>query len=77
MKFQGYVVAETPAAIAVVRAADALVKDIKPLWLPRKKIESLVETDQRSVEVNTAQGRKQGIPHEIDFCDKFATRVGW
>ena len=77
MLFKGFMVAQTEKAIAIVRESDAGVVGVKPLWLPRKKILALTESDSLNREIQTAQGRKQGIPHEIEMCDEFATKVGW
>jgi hypothetical protein len=73
----GFVVRETEAAIAFVRAADAAIEGIKPLWLPRKKVASLIEADAVSRKIQTAQdGTRQGVPVSVEIDAAFAAKVG-
>lgn len=58
----GYVVRTTDAAVAFVAETSAKVAGIKPLWIPRKKIESAKEGDAMGVRIQTAQdGERIGI----------------
>lgn len=76
MKVQGFVVRETEAAVAFVRAADAATAGIRPLWVPRKKIVALVELDLAGKLIATAQdGERIGIPAVLDVDAEFADKV--
>ena len=76
MKVQGFVVRETEAAVAFVRAQDAAVQQVRPLWLPRKKIAELVELDLAGRRIMTAQdGERIGIPVMVSVDAEFAERV--
>jgi hypothetical protein len=58
----GYVVRSTDAALAFVAADSAKVSGVKPLWIPRKKIEGAKESDAMGVRIQTAQdGERIGI----------------
>ena len=72
----GYIVRETEAAVAFVRAP--LTAQMKPLWVPRKKIASMQELDIASVSVDLAgeSVRRMGTPVEIDVCEEFLKKVG-
>ena len=72
-----YIVAETEKALAIVRESDASIENVKPLWLPRKKIVSLVETDGLSRRIKTAQnGERLGTPCQVEIDPEFAEKVG-
>jgi len=72
-----YTVAETEKAIAIVFESDAKNMAVKPLWLPRSKILSMVETDDLARRINTAQnGDRQGIPCQVEIDPEFKKKVG-
>ena len=72
----GFKVAETEKAIAFVAESDATKTGIKPLWVPRAKIESLTESDERSREIQTAQnGLRVGIPVTLNVDDAFLAKI--
>ncbi len=76
MKVQGFVVRETEAAVAFVRAQDAGIESVRPLWLPRKKIAQLLELDLAGRKIRTAQdGERIGIPVVVEVDAEFAERV--
>ena len=76
MQIQGYIVRETEAAVAFI-ATSAMLDGVKPLWLPRKKIASLVELDLASKTIKTAQdGERVAIPYTVEIDDAFAAKVG-
>ncbi len=76
VQVQGFVVRETEAAVAFVLNQDAAVQNIRPLWLPRKKIAELVELDLVSKKIVTAQdGERIGIPVVVSIDAEFADRV--
>jgi hypothetical protein len=73
---QGYIVAQSDAAMAFVANADAGKESIKPFWIPRKKIESAKELDCKGRLIKTAQnGEKMGIPFSLNVCDAFLAKV--
>lgn len=75
-KMIGYVVRTTEAAVAFVAEENRNVKGVKPLWIPRKKIDSMVESDALAVFIDTAQdGERVGVPHTLDVCDAFLAKV--
>ena len=76
MQTTGYIVRETEAAVAFIAAAN-MIDGVKPLWLPRKKIVSLVEMDLSSKTIKTAQdGERVGIPYAVEIDDAFAAKMG-
>lgn len=76
MKVQGYIVRETELAIAFILTT-AMTDGVKPAWLPRKKISSLVERDLPSKTIKTAQdGERVAIPVLVELDDVFATKIG-
>jgi hypothetical protein len=73
----GYIVRETKAAVAFVRESDTGVNQVKPIWLPRKKIMSMHELDLTSRRIVTAQdGERVGVPHSLDVDLAFLNRIG-
>ena len=77
-KLVGFIVSETDAAVAFVSVTDKNTVGVKPLWLPRKKIESMTEQDSVSVTVKTAQlGERVGFPVVIEADSAFLTKVGF
>lgn len=76
IQVRGFVVRETEAAVAFVLEQDAAVQQIRPLWLPRKKIAALVELDLPGKRIVTAQdGERIGIPVMVEVDPAFADRV--
>lgn len=77
-KLVGFIVSESDAAVAFVHLNDARKEGVKPLWLPRKKIESMVETDGMSKTIKTAQlGERVGFPVSIEADNDFLEKVGF
>lgn len=73
----GYVVRSTDAAIAFVAETSAKVAGVKPLWIPRKKIESAKESDAMGVRIQTAQdGERIGILTALLVETAFLDRIG-
>jgi hypothetical protein len=73
----GFIVRETEKAVAYVKVADAAIAGVRPLWIPRKKISQLVETDAVSRRIATAQdGVRVGIPIFAQIEQAFAEKVG-
>lgn len=76
MQTTGYIVRETEAAVAFVLTQDAATQNIRPLWLPRKKIAKLTELDLPGKRIVTAQdGERIGTPVSLDIDAEFAERV--
>lgn len=74
---KGYIVRETEKAIAFVKASDAASTGVRPLWIPRKKISSLIEIDDLSRRIETAQdGVRVGVPITAQIESEFAAKVG-
>jgi hypothetical protein len=72
----GYVVRVTDAALAFVAEADAGKAGVKPLWIPRKKIEAAKESDAMGRRIQTAQdGERVGILHSLTVCDAWTAKV--
>ena len=73
----GYIVRATDAALAFVAQDSAKVSGIKPLWIPRKKIESAKESDAMGVKIQTAQdGERVGILTSLLVDSAFLAKVG-
>lgn len=72
----GYIVRETEAAVAFVRAP--LTAQMKPLWVPRKKILDSAEQDLPSASIDMAGEsiRRMGTPVTLDICPDFLKKVG-
>lgn len=72
----GYIVNETEAAVAFVRAP--LTAQMKPLWVPRRKIESSQELDLPSLTVDIAgeKYRRMGTPVNMQIDAAFLAKVG-
>jgi hypothetical protein len=70
----GFIARETEAAVAFVQQAG----DVAPLWLPRKKIASLIETDALSarVQLRGESVNRNAVPVVVEICEAFAKRVG-
>jgi hypothetical protein len=77
LNLTGYVVRETEAAIAFVREADAGVSGVKPIWIPRKKLGRIRESDCAGRKIVTAQdGERIGIPTTVEVESAFLDRIG-
>jgi hypothetical protein len=72
----GYIVRETEAAVAFVRAP--LTAQMKPLWVPRKKIAAFEELDLPSLSIDIAgeSYRRMGTPVNLDIDAAFLAKVG-
>ena len=72
----GYIARETEKAVAFVQGP--LTTDMKPLWIPRKKISNTVETDGYSPSIQLAgEGvRRLGTPVELTVDAEFMARIG-
>lgn len=72
----GYIVRETEAAVAFVRAP--LTAQMKPLWVPRKKIQQTEELDLASVSIDIAGEslRRMGTPVNLQIDEAFLAKVG-
>lgn len=72
----GYIVRETEAAVAFVRTP--LTAQMKPLWVPRKKILDSAEHDLPSASIDMAGEsiRRMGTPVTLDICPEFLKKVG-
>lgn len=72
----GYIVRETEAAVAFVRAP--LTAQMKPLWVPRRKIEQMTELDLPSLTVDIAgeSFRRMGTPVNMQIDAAFLAKVG-
>jgi hypothetical protein len=68
----GLIARETEKAVAFMQHGES-----KPLWLPRKKIASLVELDERSqpVQIQGEKLMRQGIPVQVEVETAFLARV--
>lgn len=72
----GYIVRETEAAVAFVRAP--LTAGMKPLWVPRRKIEAMAEHDLPSASIDMAGEslRRMGTPVTLQIDATFLAKVG-
>ena len=72
----GYITRETEAAVAFFKAP--LTAQMKPLWIPRKKIASMQELDLLSVSIDIAgeKLRRMGRPVTIEVDAAFLEKVG-
>ena len=72
----GYIARETEAAVAFVQRP--FNGPLKPLWLPRKKIASLIESDDMSasVQLNGESVRRMAYPVTVEIDTEFAKKVG-
>jgi hypothetical protein len=72
----GYIVRETEAAVAFVRAP--MTAQMKPFWVPRKKITSMTELDLPSLSIDIAgeSFRRMGTPVNLDIDAAFLEKVG-
>ena len=72
----GYIARETEAAVAFVQLP--LIGEHKPLWIPRKKIASLVERDDMSANVQLAGEtiRRLATPVTVEVDAAFLEKVG-
>lgn len=72
----GYIARETNAAVAFVQLP--LAGEHRPLWIPRKKIASLIERDalSASVQLKGESIRRLATPVEVEIDAEFAAKVG-
>jgi hypothetical protein len=72
----GYIVRETEAAVAFVRAP--LTAQMKPLWVPKSKIVAKEELDLLSTTIDIAGEslRRVGIPVNLNVDAAFLAKVG-
>ena len=72
----GYIVRETEAAVAFVRAP--LSAQMKPLWVPRRKIEAMEELDLASASIYIAGEslRRMGTPVNLQIDEAFLAKIG-
>ena len=72
----GYIARETEAAVAFVQLPLAGAK--RPLWIPRKKIASLTESDDlsSSVQLHGEDVRRLAYPVTVEIDAEFAAKVG-
>lgn len=70
----GYIARETEAAIGFLATADIA----KPLWIPRKKIASMIERDEMSASVQLAGETIQRVatPVTLEVDAAFLEKVG-
>ena len=77
LNLTGYVVRETEAAVAFVRESDAGVVGVKAIWIPRKKLGRIRESDCAGRRIVTAQdGERIGIPTTVEVESAFLDRIG-
>jgi hypothetical protein len=72
----GYIVRETEAAVAFVSAP--LTAEMKPFWVPRKKIIKMTESDtpSLSIDIEGETYRRMGTPVTLEIDPAFLARVG-
>ena len=72
----GYIARETEKAVAFVQRP--LTADMKPLWIPRSKVVSLIERDtlDATVQLKGESIRRLATPVEVEIDAAFATKVG-
>jgi hypothetical protein len=77
MLFTGYIVRETEKAVAFVLEGE-FAGEVKPLWVPHKKIDSREELDSYSPSIQIAgeSVRRLGIPVRLEIDSEFLKRVG-
>jgi hypothetical protein len=70
----GFIARETEKAVAFLATAATA----KPLWIPRAKIATIVETDALSASVQLAgEGiARQAVPVSVEIDAAFAAKVG-
>lgn len=73
----GYVVRETEKAVAFVLLGE-IAGEVKPLWVPHKKIDNCEELDSYSPSIQIAGEsiRRFGIPVRLEIDSAFLKRVG-
>jgi hypothetical protein len=72
----GYIVRETEAAVAFVRAP--LTAQMKPLWVPRRKVQQMTELDLPSLSIDMAGEslRRMGTPVNLEIDSAFLEKIG-
>lgn len=73
----GYIARETDAAVAFL-AADAVLVNAKPFYIPRKKITTMVEGDTTGVPVTLSDEtiERNAIPFTLEVDTSFLQRLG-
>ena len=73
----GFIARETDKALAFVLENESY-ENVKPLWLPRKKIVDMQELDRMSQQVQLAgeSVTRLAIPVEIEADEDFLKRIG-
>lgn len=73
-----FLVRETDKAVLLVKAADSKIPQIQGAWIPRSKLESFQETDDKSVTISTKQdGERIGFPYIVTVDAAFAQKIGF
>lgn len=77
-KMFGFMVRETEKAVAIVRCGDHAGAAVRALWVPRSKINSMVERDSYSpsIQLEGERVRRLGIPFDFDIDQSFLVKVG-
>ena len=77
MQLTGYIVRETEKAVAFVLQGEH-TGEVKPMWVPLKKIDEREELDSYSPSIQVAgEGvRRLGVPAILDIDAEFLKRIG-
>ena len=77
MEFTGYIARETDKAVAFILREDAQ-NGVKPLWIPRAKIDAMEELDELSKSITLAGEKIARIctPAYIDVDNLFLRKIG-
>jgi|TARA_Y100000389_G_C17408072_1_gene489215 hypothetical protein len=77
-KMFGYIVRETEKAVAFVQEGKFAGVEVKALWVPRSKINSMVERDSYSPSIQLAgeKIRRFGIPTDLEIDPAFLEKIG-
>lgn len=73
----GFMPRETEKSIALVKASDTRGQRVKPLYIPRSKINSIVEKDLLCANVKLAGEdiTRQGIPVTVLVDEDFLNKI--
>ena len=75
---RAFLVRETDKAVLLVKAEDAKIPQVQGAWIPRSKLESFQETDDKSVTISTKQdGERIGFPYIVTVNAAFAQKIGF
>mgnify|MGYP000327262366 CR=1 FL=1 len=77
MQRNGYIVRETEKAVAFVLQGEH-TGEVKPMWIPAKKIQGRQELDSYSPSIQVAgEGvRRLGLPVNLEVDTAFLERIG-